>query len=304
MELAKTLSALLLLVFMISTVSGAPSFSIEEKCESGEETLFSMYSKTGGNIGTPGHYKWQVCAEDLRNSEIKLQCGESENSVISMYSRNDSHASIYGDYNWDVCVDYINIQVNQSCSPSIFSMHSKTDSHVAEPGYYKWQVCPYYGEPERITLEMETDAGEVYVDGEEAEERTYQPLELSYPYIATDQPLGIVSYGDLTNLSYVSGSSDVFQVTQTSGSFLVPFTQGGFTEIEEEQEEVNSRSFLEQYGASFGFYISDTPEIRVSRRFEREVHGFNTTESNYIELAVRNMLNNENSTEILLTPTN
>ncbi|MFB6214227.1 MAG: hypothetical protein ABEJ07_06755 [Candidatus Nanohaloarchaea archaeon] len=287
------------LVLMVPAVSGAPSFSVKQSCDSGEEPLFSMYSRSGGNVAKPGYYKWQVCGEEVENSAIRTSCKEDERRVISMKTKTDSHASVYDTYHWKVCATDVNPSVAQSCSENpIVSLYSKDDSHAAEPGYFKWQVCPQTRKPpENVTLQMKMDASNVYVSGDPAQEKTYNPLELDYPYIASDQTTGIVSYGSLVSLEYEQKSRDVFRVTQDSGSFLIPNTGGGYQEIEDDQEQVVNRRFLNLLEPSFHYTIPEKPVVKVYMDMEDPVKGFTGTETGSIEIAVRNTLDNETLVE-------
>lgn len=297
----RKLSLLVALLLFTGLVAAGPEFEIRENsCNDDEENLFSMYDRKGGNVGEPGYYKWQVCGQGIIESTISEGCGD-EQHMISMKTKKDSHASIYSEYRYDVCTESLSFQLNETCANPVASMHSKTDSHVAEPGYYKYQICPQIGEAENITVTVKTDASEVYVDSNTAQEKVYSPLELAFPYISTDQPLGIVSYGDLVNIEYsTQNSNDILSVTQSSGSFLVPFTSGGYPEIEDQQEEVVQRRFLNLNLPSFSFYMPEERSIQVRKQFDRPVEGFGNDLEGYIDLAVRNRLGN--STGLLVSP--
>lgn len=288
---------------MINPAAADLDFNIRQSCQSGEESLFSMYDKKGGNIGTPGYYKWQVCGEGSGYT-VKESCAENEGSVISMFQKNDSHASVDQTYRWDVCAPQVRAEVSQECDNPMVSMHSLTDSHVAEPGYYKWQLCPYLELPGNVSFELSFEPeSEVYIDGEPAEERIYTPIEMAYPYIVSDQPLGLVSYGSLRELEYREGTpEDTFRVTQEAGSssVLLPSTSSGYGEVEDDEDEVVDRSFLDQNMANFGFSSSGTPLVKVRRKFDYTVTGFEDVESGSVEISVRNRVNNNQTVELLL----
>lgn len=291
---------------MISSVSADIDFNIRQSCQSTEEPIFSMHDKQGGNIGMPGYYQWQVCGEDVEHAEIRDSCKEGENSFISMFQKNDSHAAIDQTYRWDVCIPQVKTNLSQSCSNPVASMHSKTDSHVAEPNHYKWQLCPSTVQPENVSIKLEFDAGKTYIDNTKAEEKTYNPIELAYPYIISDQPAGIVSYGELLQMEYInkSASSKVFKTTQStdSSSVLLPFTKGGYKEIEDEENMVTDRTFLNKVSSSFSYSMGGESTVKVRKIFQETVEGFEDTETNYIELSIRNKVNNNDSVEIVVNP--
>ena len=291
------------MVGLTGSVSAELDFNIRQSCQSAEEPVFSMYSKEGGNIGMPGFYKWQVCGSGIEHAEIRDSCNQGENSIISMFEKNDSHASIDQSYRWDVCIPQVKTNLSQSCENPVASMKSETDSHIAEPGHYTKNLCASFDQPENVSVQLELDAEEAYIDGSEAEERTYNTLELSYPYIVSGQPAGIVDYGELIQIEYANNSGDTFRVTQTTeaASVLLPFTTGGHTEVEDEESEVVDRIFLNGASPSFGFAEIDEPTVKVRRKFENSVTGFEGVKRNNIELSIRNKINDNSSVEIVIS---
>jgi len=279
---------------MAATVSAEPSFSIKDSCEGKETALFSLNDKQGGNIGEPGYFKHQVCATEVSSSTVSSSCSPESSPIISMFQRNDSHASIFDDYRYSVCTDGLDTSLNKTCDKPIVSLHSKTDSHVAEPGYFKYQLCAARDIPRTVSVEISTQAEKVFVDGEEADKNLYQPGELAYPYIVTNEALGIVSYGPVERIKYDSGSADSLKVTQgTGGSFLLPYTRGSFEKIEDDEQEVNSRTFLESAEPRFGFPPVENPAIRVSTGSSYNVEGFEGSLSGDIQLYARNVYSNK-----------
>lgn len=154
--------------------------------------------------------------------------------------------------------------------------------------------------PDNITLELKFNPDSVFVDDETAAQKTYTPAELEYPYIVSDQPLGIVSNSPIESLTYTKATEDIFLVTQRQGSFLLPFTQGGKKSIERREEEVVSREFLNLYNPGFGFETSTKPEVQVRYEFDEKVYGFNRTARGRIVLGVRNRINNHDKLEFEL----
>lgn len=291
------------MVLLGGQVSADLEFNIRDSCEGDEEAIFSMHQKQDSNIGMPGYFKYQVCAEGIEYSEIRNSCNSDENSVISMFQRNDSHVSINQEYNWDVCIPQVKTNLSQSCSNPIVSMHSDFDSHVAEPGYYSNQLCASFEEPENVTVGLELSSKEdVYVDGSSAEKRSYTPIELAYPYISTDQPLGLVSYGSIEQIEYSENPNSVLELTQSANSVsvLIPYTSGGYTEIEDDETDVTDRTFLDRYSASFSDTGDSVPVLKVRKKFQHDVDGFEDTESGSVKVSVRNKINNNDSVKILL----
>lgn len=301
---AKILVLLFIGTLFAGSVSADLDFNIRENCNTNEEPIFSMYSKTGGNMAEPGYYKWQICGEGVQNAEIRDSCNQGEKSIISMFQKQDSHASITEEYNWDVCTPDFSTNLTQSCDNPIASMNSETDSHVAEPNYYKWQICPTFEEPKNVSLELKLDAENVYVDGDAAEERSYTPIELSYPYITSDQPIGLVNYGKIRQINYeTQGSTDILTMTNdpASASVLIPHTNGGYQEIEDEEDFINERSFLNQNQPTFGFPAVGKPTVKVGKNFDHTIQGFEGVKNGRVELSIRNKVDNKGGVEIILT---
>ncbi|MBC5793470.1 MAG: hypothetical protein H8Z69_05570 [Nanohaloarchaea archaeon] len=291
----ETLALFMLLLAGFTTA--APTFSIEKSCDSQEVNLFSLKDKKGGNIAEPGHFKYQVCGEEVSTAKIRDSCRTGESSVISLFQRNDSHASTFGEYRWDVCVDGFETSVNKTCETPIFSLHSKTDSHVAEPGHFKYQVCEEKETVDNISLEVSTDAETVYVDGEQTSGGKYNTLELSNPYISTESGLGIIGYGELSSMEYVEGSPDTLRAVQTRGSFLVSNTES-YSEIEDEGSEINQRTFMDQVETNFAFSVPNVPLVRVTYDSPFDTKGFDDRLSGSLGLYVRRPYTNSSELEI------
>ncbi|MFB6208721.1 MAG: hypothetical protein ABEJ56_01130 [Candidatus Nanohaloarchaea archaeon] len=296
-----------LTVLMVFTASGASAaeFSIrEDSCGGGEENLFSMHNKSGGNVAEPGYFKWQVCADGIESSSFSKSCSGSLNSILSLHQKNDSHASIYESYRWQVCAS-IDASLNNSCASQdkIVTLAKKDDSHVAEPGELQYTLCAEAETVDTVTLEMETDADSVYVDGESASETSYYSSELEYPYITSDQPAGIVSYGDVKSINYsTSGSTDIMRVKQSSGSFLVPNTQGGYEELEDEKDLVENRQLVKNIEPSFAFTMPDQATIRVIYGPDTNLIGFDRRLSDDVDLLARNRVDGDSTPDIILEP--
>lgn len=294
------LKTVLVLVILFTGTSLATSFEVKDSCGPTEEPMFSIYSETGGNAGMPGYFDKQICAEGVSESGFYQSCPREMSPVLSFYQKNDSHVSTFQNYDWKLCATGINSSINSSCPEenSIVSLKSKDDTHVAEPNYYGNRLCGKMEKPVNISLEIKSDLGEVYVDGEKTGEGEYTATDLSYPYIVSDQPLGIVSYGEFSSLQYESGSKDSLKMTQERGTFLIPHTEEGHTEIDEEESLITGRRFLKLPEPAFGFESPENPVVRVRFVPNHPVIGFENSLRRNIELGVRNRLGSESALEI------
>ncbi|MFT4892332.1 MAG: hypothetical protein ACI8Z7_000099 [Candidatus Nanohaloarchaea archaeon] len=279
------------LIILFSGISSAQTadFNIRDTCQDREEPLFSLYDREGGNIGEPGHFKWQVCGSGVEEVEIQESCESDMNSILSMYQRNDSHASTYQNYRLQVCASFT-ASINNSCQPEnrIVSLAKQDNSHVAEPGEFSYQLCGSPQKVETVTLEMTLDSeGQIYSDGQPVSEGYYTE-DAEFPYIVTDQPAGIVSYGSWNSINYTSqGSKDVLRVEQSEGGFLIPNTKEDYTAIESREDLVENQNFLQQVSPSFGFPQPEDPTVRVILDPEVKVDGFNRSLQGSISLYAR-----------------
>ncbi|MBY6293925.1 hypothetical protein GLU60_00880 [Nanohaloarchaea archaeon H01] len=302
---SKALIALALILFLTSQGS-AQSFEIrDDGCKGNELNFFSLADREGGNIGQPGYFDYQLCGSGVEEVEIAESCGTNLNSMLSIYQENDSHVSVYESFRLNVCTSFP-ASVNNSCSTGnrIVSLAKKDDSHVAEPGELQYQLCGQSREVETVTVEMKFDADRVYIDGEEAEERSYSSDELDYPYIVSDQPAGIVSYNDVRTVNYTTdGTTDVMKITQEEGSFLIPNTKGSYTELEDQQEAVLDRDLLTQFNPSFAFTAPEQPTIKVIYDPDVDLQGFERELRNSFELYVRHRVDDDPGADIEIGPT-
>lgn len=277
----------LMIAFMGTT--SAQEFSIKDQCGDREENLFSLYNKSGGHAGAPGYFDNQVCASGVEEVEIAETCSTGLNSILNFYQENDTHASIYSAYRLKVCASFP-AKINNSCPTDqrIVSMETLDNSHVGEPGALEYQLCAEGGTVNTVTLSMEFDAGSVYVDGQAASEGTYSGGNLNYPYIVSDDPAGIVSYGNPVSIEYgTDGPNETFTVTQEGGSFILPNTEGGYDNVENREESILQKTFLEQLSPSFAFLIPDTPEVRVIYDPDINITGFDREQRGRVDLYVR-----------------
>ncbi len=263
-----------------------------------------MYSKNGGNIGSPGHYKWQVCLTETNHTAFRQRCQGSENRIISMYQRNDSHASSYGDYKWSVCVPDISTSFNQTCSNAIASMKFRDNSHLGGPDHFKWKICPTVTkQPDNTTLQMNLDSGStVFID----DVNTLGPVKVAeYPYIVRENPpylRGIVSY----NMLSTSSSSDKRRLEITASAdnseYLLPFTEADHQDVENREEKVLNRELLNLVDPSFGPGISSQSTVKVALKTDYPTYGFSGQERNFLDIAVRNRFDGDNTTDIEFKP--
>lgn len=288
MSHSKIIIVSLLLISMAGNTA-AQEFNVRDQCGEREENMFSLYNRSGGHAAEPGYFEWQVCAAGVEDVELAETCSTGMNSILNLYQRQDSHVSVYNSYPVKVCASFP-AQVNSSCSSEnrIASLAKLDNSHIGGPNAYDQYLCSGRASVETVTLEMEMDAAETYVDGESASEGVYSSSELDYPYIVSDSPAGIVSYSDAVTVEYQSdGSTDRFRVTQQGGSFILPNTEGGYEEIESREELVTQRSFTDQLSPSFAYLIPDTPVVNVIYDPAINLTGFERELSGNIDLYVR-----------------
>jgi hypothetical protein len=285
-------------VIGFSGISSAQSadFSIQEDtCGDRQESLFSLYDREGGNIAAPGHFKWQVCGSGVEEVEIKESCGTGMNSILSMYQQNDSHASTYTNYRLQVCTSF-SASINNSCQPEnrIVSLAKRDDSHVAEPGEFNYQLCASPERVDTVTLEMSLPGDNQIYSGGQQVNSGYFTEDADYPYLVTDGPAGIVSYGSWNSLNYTrKNSRDVLRVEQSEGRFILPNTGDGYNTVEDREEIISDRNLLQQVSPSFLFPQPESPTVRVILDPETELAGFDQELTGSIEFYARHKVDND-----------
>ncbi|MFB6200111.1 MAG: hypothetical protein ABEJ83_04480 [Candidatus Nanohaloarchaea archaeon] len=276
------------LVFLLVSGAAALDAEVQKSCPADEEALVSLNFTDGGHLAEPGYYPHNVCVDGANGLEIKNSCGEDQNFLFSMFSRKNSHFSIFKTtYTYSVCSEALRGYFidSKSCmnGTKAFSLYSSSNSHAAAPGYsdqyFDKSFCLSYERPENVTLTLNGVTETVYADGEKLSdgESILPPVEL--PYVATDQPKGIVG---LESFYKASHNRNKISLTQEfGGSFLIPFTDGGYREIEDEQNVIVNENFLDQVDPSFHYAVHGEPLVRVIYRD----HDYNLTSDRLWERA-------------------
>lgn len=157
--------------------------------------------------------------------------------------------------------------------------------------------------PDNITLEIEFNPNSaIYMDGSsvntEGSESLFSPI--SYPYIVSEQPVGIVGLSGVEKITYTNDTPEKFSVTQTGSEFLVPFTQGGYQTVEAEEDDILGGTFLQGLEPSFSFFQPESPVVRASYLFEYSISNYTGSEDGIDTITVRNKLNGMNKTELTI----
>lgn len=278
------------LVLLTSQAYGISS-SIESSCGDNEIELVSINDTEGGHIAEPGYYSEnKVCVEGIKQAEIRQSCKTGETHSFSMFELENAHLSMYSVYNYDVCTGRTIGRIADTCDQgsAVLSVMSDNNTHVAKPGYFSKQLCLFKEPPENVTLELSGLSGSFYADGQSISSgETFSIAE--YPYIVSEESShtrGIVSYGDFVRLS--RSSAGTISLTQSSGGFLLPFTSGAMEDIENRQQRVNSRRFLNLLSPSFGYAIPDNPMVKIILQPDQKVEGFSNTLKRDIRITVKN----------------
>lgn len=297
-------------LFIISFVNGI-DVSVQSTCDVEYEPMLSLSDATGGHIGDEDYYNTKVCVSDVEYFEIKNQCGGDERSVLSVNSKENAHISMFdNEYNYELCTRRLETDVRSTCNANetkILSVTKDNNTHAASPFHtdnaYTESICLKREPPENVTVSISGLSGNVYADGSSINAGESISPPAAYPYIVSDQPVGIVSYGGFQRLSRVS--SDTVSVTQEagSGSYLLPFSREGYEEIEDEQTQINDRTFLNSVSPNFGFSSVEIPTVKVAYSPDQPIRGFDETlRTGRIELAITKLGDNPQNQTAELRP--
>lgn len=158
-------------------------------------------------------------------------------------------------------------------------------------------------EVENITLRMDfgdTDISKVIIDGTEYSSDDTTVNSFDFGYIVNASPLGIVSHSGDPIKAKFDKSEDVISLTQEKGDFFVPNTQGGSEVIEERQDLIQAREFMQTIDPSFGFTLGAERIIRVSYEFPYEVHEVKGPSNGIQKMLVQNRIHPGNETQLVL----
>lgn len=289
MELAK-IALVTALILAISQASAVES-DIKNSCADNEEPLISISDTSGGHIGEPTAYSKKVCIRGAAELEIRQDCREAETQVFSIFALDNAHISSYPDYKYSVCSQGLRADLRTSCldnQTEALSIYSDDNSHVGNPSVFQDSLCLYRPPPKNITVELSGISGDFYADDQPLS--TGDSLSLvEYPYAVSesnDMTSGIVSYGDFVKLS--RPETDAVSMTQKSSAFLLPYMAASHQEIEDEQEQVNEKRFLNLLSPSFSYPIPENPYVKVVLKPDQQNEGFRDTLRNDIGITVRN----------------
>lgn len=156
------------------------------------------------------------------------------------------------------------------------------------------------GQPANVSLHMEFNPSEVYVDGEE-KTSTFSTTDFDNPFIASGQPAGLIGYRNPIKLSYIDSSTDEFIVYsgRPETSFLVPFSTGGYSNLVRREDQIANNNFLSLNPPSFAFGENDSV-VSVIYDFEYPVTKVLGTSSNIEAISIRNRIDSDNQTQFIL----
>ena len=294
---------LVLVLFMTSYVQ-AIDVSVDNSCSIEYEPMLSLHDTSGGHVGDENNYDTKVCVSDVEYFDVKNQCDDDERSLLSLNSETNSHISTYdNEYDFDLCSRRLETEIKSTCNEDqtkILSVTEENNTHAASPFFedstYSESICLKREPPENVTVTLSGLSGSVYADGSPINTGESITPPAAYPYVVSEQPVGLVSYGNFQRLS--RNSADTISMTQNtdSGSYLLPFTEGGYREIEDEQSAVLDKTFLDTVSPNFGFTSVEIPTVRVIYNSDQGVEGFDQTlRTGRIELAISKLGSNSDN---------
>ncbi len=266
----KTVILLILLALIVSPVSaeGDLNTTISDSCPNDYEKVISMPApnKTFSNPAAPGLYDHQLCMRGIDDVNFG-SCSEPDFYLESNTTK--SHFALDNVYGVNVCISGFRNKLRSSClgnETAYMSVSSKNNAHVAWPGLYGNQMCGWLEpeEPDNTTIEMNLDSGStVFID----DVNTLGPVRIAeYPYIARENSpyvRAIVSH----DMLMAKSSSDKRMLEMTTyhnnSEYFLTFIERDHNSIEEQEEEVLERTFLDQLHPSFGERLPPDPTVKT-----------------------------------------
>jgi hypothetical protein len=270
------LAAVLLL--LASSASADIEVDIKQECSDREENLISISDpqKTYSHPAEPGYYDNQVCLSGV--DETSITNGECDTVTgFSLTGREDqAHFSIHETYMANVCTGNIQTRVTSgtgagcySNETALFSVSGEDNAHVADANIFDQKVCGGYIKPDNVSLSLKfnhSSNDNIYFDDQQVSgEQTFDSAD--YPYIVAEgnnMVSGIVS-PDFKSASRRIESENILRLSTSrkSANFIVPYTYGDHTDIENREELVTEEEFLSVVRPSFGYLLPESPKIRV-----------------------------------------
>ncbi len=278
----KVLALLLLLVLLSSMGTARINSTIQQSCPADFEPLVSMAepNATFNNPGPPGMYDWKVCVKGIIESNVADQCQGATGFYLSS-NTTYAHFSDRKGYNLHVCTGNMLTSVrSNSCLSNQTALFSASDRingygrHIAGVNGSKAMVfpnvvCGYRAGPENVSVSMTfnlSSSDEVYFDDSQRGEFNYQGL-AEYPYLVStdgDTVAGIVASSYLEAERSLDRKNTLrLKRRSERAEFIIPFTQGDSSSIEDDEDEILSGNFLNLLQPSFSFFIPETPTVRV-----------------------------------------
>lgn len=264
---------------MVSQVAGDLNAEIVQSCQTDYVPLISMDDPDTetNNPGTPGYYKYNVCVEGIEESSFSTSCEKNVGFYIS--SKNDTaHFSTQNSYEWHVCTGRMKTRVTTGSKfdneTALFSVSGTDNAHVAEPNFYDHNVYGAYETPDNVTLKLDfnlSSSDKVYFDNQKVNgEQSFQPP-AEFPYIVAESSsyiAGIVSPEFLSAQRSMNSNNSLSLTRSGDSGFILPFTSGDRSDIEDQQQEILGKEFLNSVSPNFGFGEIETPMVKV--RLDRD----------------------------------
>ncbi|MFQ3275357.1 MAG: hypothetical protein ACI9LV_000857 [Candidatus Nanohaloarchaea archaeon] len=273
----KKIALALLILLTTSSVSADIESSIKSECSEREVSVISISDpqETYSHPAEPDYYDENLCISGIENSQITEGECDSATGMHLTGRGNESHFSVFDTYRLSVCTDSMETRVapsDGSCrenETALFSVSGEDNAHVAAPGVFDQNLCGGYVTPENVSLSIEfnhSSSDNVVFSGENVEgEQTFDTAD--YPYLVSEgnsMVAGIVKSDFRSASRRVDGENIlVMKASRKDSTFILPFTQGGSSDIQNREQMVADGDFLSEVRPSFGYLIPESPTVRV-----------------------------------------
>lgn len=154
---------------------------------------------------------------------------------------------------------------------------------------------------DNVTVELAFNPSEVIIDGSTVTApATVNDFE--NPFISSDDPTGLVGYSSAEELRYRDDArSERIEIVQSgsSGEFLIPHTEGGYSALLNREQEIEDRSILNLRPPTFAFEQIDS-SVSVIYSFAYPVTEITGPQSGLETIVIRNRLDSDNETQFVL----
>lgn len=289
----KKLGFLAVLVSVAPGVSAQLDVQVEPVSCPGDTNPLVTIPQPNATTGNPGGpqpperlYRNKVCVGNVEAPTMRDSCPGTPGFYL--YSQGtEAHFSNTSVYPTEVCTGRLQVTLRsldtngdgtaersnpcESGEKQLFSVSNHTNAHIASPynDFYRFKACGSLRSlsPESVEVRLSLSSDDEVRSDDEPLDPGDQETSLDYPYVASSDGSKVSALvsrsadtaalrqdgGQNTLVLRANATADSSLGGGTSTSVLVPFTQGGFSSVEQREDAITEGRLLGTRNPTFGF---------------------------------------------------